>query len=234
MDVKSKLSFPNNSTGDNFVSSYNLRLTKKLLWMAGQLGSINDTVSITNWATTMALIKNLLWNSPLEQTQEPSFKVKPPANLTRSAPLCISNYATSAPAMSIISVASSNLLPSPSPISPRETNLEHNSLALTNAETTVVNKRPSHHRKLNQPSSPSLHFQNFATIGSSYEYQTIHQCKYCSTNLWFLCTRENLVCHKCKRNPKRSTGEGLFWDCTSCQYLCCLDCLKIRPKKRPK
>ena len=137
---------PSRSVSDSFARTYNLRLTKKLVWMAGQFGSINDSVSITNWATSMTLIKNLLYKSPIDQIQEPS-QARPAATLSRSSPLCISNFAPSLPAMSIISVASSHLLPSPSPPTTSTVNLKHSPADLTvvaNKNLNAVLRKQSH------------------------------------------------------------------------------------------
>ena len=134
MDVDATGHNPAAPLSDSFVRTYNLRLTKKLVWMAGQFGSINDTVSINNWATSMTLIKNLLYKSPIDQFQAQS-QARPVLTLSRSQPLCISNFAPSLPAMSIFSVTSSHLLPSPSPTTTRTVNLEHSSADLTDVAT---------------------------------------------------------------------------------------------------
>ena len=81
------------------VLHYNQRLMKKMLWMAGQLGRFNDSVSIANWANSMALLKNLLCTSPTDTTIKLPRHVilgqLPPAKLQRS-------FVTSDPSITLV------------------------------------------------------------------------------------------------------------------------------------
>ena len=117
LNVDSALSFPVGAKRWNLVRPYNLRLTKTLHWMAGKLGGMNDSVSIFNWAHSMALIKNLILPLPLNHTHKHHLHTKPSVYLTLSKASCILNCLPTIPAMSISSAASStNLLPSTSRI----------------------------------------------------------------------------------------------------------------------
>ena len=238
MNVDPKLPYPVSASIDNFICSYNLRLTKKLLWMAGKLGSLNDTISITKWATSMSLIMNLLMKSSSVQIHMQPFKAKPCGTLTRSTPRCISNSAPPAPAMSIISVASSNLLPLPSPTSTCKADQEQNPDVSPNMNANHVNVAPKiQSLSLRQPTTPASHFQNCGIIkwGNNWKYPTQQICSSCNSNLWFLCTKDDLLrCHYCKLNPKVPSGEAVFWDCSNCAYLSCQRCLNTRQKKRKK
>ena len=204
--------------------------------MAGKLGSFNDTVSIPIWTTSMALIKNLLWKPTHDQIHEQPFKAKPSGTLTRSTPCCISNWTPPQPDMSIISVASSNLLPLPSPTSTCKAEQEHNSDVLPEVNPNNVNLAPKIQTlNLCQPTTLLSHPQNFGIKwGNSWKYPTHQRCSSCNSNLWFLCTKDDLLCHYCKLNPKGSTGEAVFWDCSSCAYLSCQNCLNTRHKSKRK
>ena len=116
LNVDSAPSFPVAAKREDLVGPYNLRLKKKLHWMAGKLGGMNDSVSICNWAHSMTLIKNLLLTPPLNHTHKHHLHTKPSVSLTLSEASCILNCPPTMPAMSINSAASStNLLPSPTP-----------------------------------------------------------------------------------------------------------------------
>ena len=120
-----------------FLPPYNQRLMKKLLWMAGQLGGFNDSVSITNWANSMALIKNLLMTSPTDSTIYHAPYLESTVSLNRTNPSCISNYFPAQPTMSINSGVSLNLIPSPPSTSSCKGDLEQ-----IPTPTTVDNKKP--------------------------------------------------------------------------------------------
>ena len=101
---------------NNSSEAYNRHIMNKMLWMSRNLRNFNDTVSISNWAHTMAILKNLLLpplppaplNTPLPSPTrvniaEPVRSITPPQTisfqpamkkpLTQSAPRCtINNY----------------------------------------------------------------------------------------------------------------------------------------------
>ena len=105
--------------------AYNRHIMNKMLWMSRNLRNFNDTVSISNWAQTMAILKNLLLPllppAPLNKPRpsptrvsnsEPVRSITPPHTicfkpamkkpLTQSAPCCtINNYQKPSPARSI-------------------------------------------------------------------------------------------------------------------------------------
>jgi hypothetical protein len=120
------------------VHRYNQRLMKKMLWMAEQLGGFNDSVSIANWANSMALIKNLLCTSPTDTTIKLPSHVDRTAHMTITKPSSISYNIRAHPAMSIKSESSSNPLPSPSPTSSCKVDVE----LIPTTSTCVVNKKP--------------------------------------------------------------------------------------------
>ena len=100
---------------NNSSAAYNRHIMNKMLWMSRKLRNFNDTVSISNWAHTMSILKNLLLPSlppPAPQiirqpppTQvnisEPVRSITPPHTtcfqpamkkpLTQSAPCCTIN-----------------------------------------------------------------------------------------------------------------------------------------------
>lgn len=99
----------------NSSAAYNRHIMNKMLWMSRNLRNFNDTVSISNWAHTMSILKNLLIpplppSAPQNIPQPPSTQVNiseparsiaPPHTicfqptmmkpLTQSAPRCTVN-----------------------------------------------------------------------------------------------------------------------------------------------
>ena len=225
------------SKAERFICPYNLRLTKKLLWMAGRLGSFNDPVAISSWATSMTLIKNLLWKTPQDQFLEPSVKVKNSVFLTRSKPCCTSTYSPQPkPAMSIMSAASSNLLPSPSQISPGKEDLAHNPAISTDVSTSLFDKEPMSQpqTRCQQTTLPTCLQRWGNNLRNNYQYPTDRKCSVCDNNLAVVCTNENVICHQCCLCTKDSQGNAQFWECSSCEYLSCFYCIKKWHKKRKK
>ena len=159
--------------------------------------------------------------------------------LTRSIPCCISNRSPAQPATSVISSASSNTLPLPSPISSCKADSKNIPEVTTNV-TNLDTPRPiKHSHDRCQSMIPPTRFQSFGNnLGKNQKYLTDQKCTACDNNLWFLSTAHNLDCHSCKRNPKDSTGQTLLWDCVRCQYLSCRECLqnwqKVKKKKRKR
>ena len=99
----------------NSSAAYNRHIMNKMLWMSRNLRNFNDTVSISNWAHTMSILKNLLLPRlppPAPQNipqppptqlnfSEPVRSITPPHTIcfqpamkksfTQSAPLCTIN-----------------------------------------------------------------------------------------------------------------------------------------------
>ena len=131
-------------------------------------------------------------------------------------------------------VASSNLLPSPSPTSARKADPEHNTSVALNEVTPLANVAPMNQTDNLCQATPTLLNSQRHGIWWRNLYQTKQECYACATNLRLLCTNENLICRNCNINPKDSSGKALLWDCSGCEYLSCQNCLEIRPKKKPK
>ena len=98
----------------NYTAAYNHHIMNKMLWMSRNLRNFNDTVSISNWAHTMTILKNLLLPPlpppapqnippPTTQVHNPELvrSITPPhticfqpamkKTLTQSAPRCTIN-----------------------------------------------------------------------------------------------------------------------------------------------
>ena len=126
----------------NSSAAYNRHIMNKMLWMSRNLRNFNDTVSISNWAHTMSILKNLLL-PPLpppapqinrqpppmqDHISEPVRSITPPHTicfqpamkkpLSQSAPRCtINKYNKPSPlttyTLSLPNIASTDFLPQP-------------------------------------------------------------------------------------------------------------------------
>ena len=70
----------------NSSEAYNRHIMNKMLWMSRNLRKFNDTVSISNWAHTMSILKNLLL-PPLPAPAPQNIPQQPPTQVNLSEPV---------------------------------------------------------------------------------------------------------------------------------------------------
>ena len=168
-------------------AAYNHHIMNKMLWMSRNLRNFNDTTSISNWAHTMSILKNLLLpplppapqNKPRPSpTQvnilEPARSITPPHTicfqpakkkpLTQSAPRCtINNYSKPSPLTPLTQSAPRCTINNYS----KPTPLTTYTLCLPNiASTDSLPQRPKR-RKLSIPPSVDYDFSTVTPLPTS-------------------------------------------------------------------
>ena len=172
---------------NNSSAAYNRHIMNKMLWMSRKLRNFNDTVSISNWAHTMSILKNLLLPplppapqniprpSPTQvNIPEPVRSITPPHTicfqpaikkpLTQSAPRCTINNNSKPSSLTLLTQSAPRCIinnhSKPSPLTTY-------TLCLPNiASTDSLPQRPKR-RKLSIPPSVDYYYSTETPLPTS-------------------------------------------------------------------